>query len=160
MFCKTVEPLDTIKHEIVTNGQKIKQFLESTQNVHSHQLLFSGAVFVTFKDTIDHSAYSDIFPDSFLSYIFAYLHYIVAHYVFCCCYSQKKKTRLSKVLRMSVEVAPEPTDVIWENLEYSDSQRFRRTLLVYFITVLLVLANLCIIVLLDYLQVTIVSIYL
>jgi hypothetical protein len=40
-----------------------------------------------------------------------------------------------------VEPAPEPTDVLWQNLEIDDDERFRRTCLTYVVTGMIVLMS-------------------
>lgn len=55
--------------------------------------------------------------------------------------------------KIIVKRAPEPTDIIWENLHSSFMDRFKRKIFVGFITVVLVIIGLGIVVLINWLQV-------
>ena len=54
----------------------------------------------------------------------------------CCCYPEKLKF---KGMRLKIEQAPEPSTIIWENLEYSKSGRFFRKCLTTSVALLAIL---------------------
>ena len=60
------------------------------------------------------------------------------YYLCFCCINQEKRNEFLLRHNISIEVAPEPEDVIYENLEFSWVQRLFRTLLVYIISFILI----------------------
>ena len=54
-----------------------------------------------------------------------------------------------------VDEAPEPTDIIWENLEYSRFSQLVRSVIIYFISFLLITVSFKIILWISYVQVSI-----
>jgi hypothetical protein len=55
--------------------------------------------------------------------------------------------------KITVKRAPEPTDILWENLHSTFGERLKRKIFVGFITATLVIIGLCIVVLINWLQV-------
>ena len=61
----------------------------------------------------------------------------IGYYLCCCLIDKKKRKRLARE-RIRVYLAPEPEDVIWENMEFSVFQRFYRIIIIYFLSFLLI----------------------
>lgn len=79
--------------------------------------------------------------------------YILSKYLLCCCMKQSKIKSYEKKFTLNVEKAPEPEDVIWENLQFNSKHRFFRKLMVYLISLVLIAISFGIIVGLNYGQV-------
>lgn len=107
--------------------------MRNFENKDTIRQMFSGTVFATFKDTTEYEGYKDFYPDTFfkrLSKLF--------QYYFCgCCLHKDKLASLKKSLDLVVEEAPEPEDVIWENLQITYYDRLCRKFVVLFIVILI-----------------------
>jgi len=62
------------------------------------------------------------------------------------CWGQKQEFRFKRKFRLTVQPAAEPSDIKWENLEYSWFSRFQRRLLSYFLSFVLVIISIAFIV--------------
>ena len=149
--CKKVETKDELKKTIDETREKIKQYFAGIEKRTENPEIFNGLAFVTFKDGIEYGAYSSLFPNTAIGHFFARLHYVFAHYLFCC-YSDRKKKNLSRAITFRVKKAPEPQDVIWENLQYTSSEVFWRTIGVYTLSFLIILVSLGIVLALNFAQ--------
>lgn len=151
-LCKKLETRDQLKSEIVKNKDLIKSYQKEIDNLKDNPDIFNGVTFISFKDCIEVESYFSEFPHSFIGKIFQQIHYLLANYIFCCFYSEATKRKLAKTTNLLVERSPEPTDVIWENLQYSENSRFCRKMLVYLISFVLIGISFGIILALNYFQ--------
>ena len=117
----------------------IRQFEDKKKKIET----FTGVAFAIFKDTKEYEQFYDNFPKSNLGYIFAYLKFFMYNTFLRCCFKEERE-RLSKMLSIRVEVAPEPTDILFQNLGLSVINRTFRILLNYFLTFLILAVNLLI----------------
>ena len=96
---------------------------------------FCGCIFATFNTLKDKEEFYNNYPHFYLEIIFYYLKKIKYH--LCCCFIDKKKNKARE--RIRVHLAPEPEDVIWENMEFSVFQRFYRIVFIYCLSIILIL---------------------
>lgn len=153
--CKTEETKENLKRQMKEYRQKIKDYFQEISSFNNEN--FNGVIFATFNYNVEYDQYFDQFPHSFIGMVFKVLHYIFANWIFCCCYSAEKKRDLSKQLKLMVERAPEPEDVIWENLQYTMTSKILRNVLVYFLSITLILISFAIVFSLNYFQFVAVS---
>ena len=92
---------------------------------------FAGVAFVSFNTLKEQEDFLSQFPSNIVSYFLKLIWDL--KYLFCCCC-------LKKDLKVNLDViaAPEPEDVIYENLEYTSMQKTIRTIVVYIISILLI----------------------
>ena len=112
---------------------------------------FTGSIFITFN-TIQQKEeyYSKHNKNIFLKII---TFFIEAKYYCCYCFiSEKNKKRFFRRKNLKVSTAFEPEDVIWENIEYDKWFRFKRLLLIYSFTLLLLFLAFLIVLGLTYLK--------
>ena len=95
---------------------------------------FCGCVFATFNTLKDKEEFYNNYPHFYLEIVFYYLKKIKYH--FCCCIIDKNKKKTRE--RIRVHLAPEPEDVIWENVEFSVFQRFYRIVFIYCLSTILI----------------------
>ncbi len=131
--------------------QNIKKFLEDIDKLENKNLL-NGVVFATFNTNKEYNDYLEQFPSSFFSKVSFNIYYLFAVYLFRCAFSAKARENLRKKIKLRVERAPEPQDIIWENLQYTGMERVKRTCYVYFISILLTGVSFGIVFGLNYLQ--------
>ena len=97
---------------------------------------FCGCIFATFNTVKDKEEFYNNFPHFFIESFYYKLKNI--GYYLCCCFIDKKKRKRLARERIRVYLAPEPEDVIWENMEFSVFQRFYRIIIIYFLSFLLI----------------------
>ena len=97
---------------------------------------FCGCIFATFNTIKDKEEFYNNFPHFFIE-SFYYKIKKIKYYLFCCFIDKKKRKRLARE-KIRVYLAPEPEDVIWENMEFSVFQRFYRIIIIYFLSFLLI----------------------
>jgi len=110
---------------------------------------FSNVAFVIFNKINDYEEFYSWFPHSLLSYLW----FRIKKFFYCCCKVKAQGKDYKWMSSFLVEKAPEPEDIIWENLNYKNSERYKRTIKTYFYSILLSIVNLGIILGLNYAQV-------
>jgi len=120
--------------------------LNANLNKRKH---FCNVAFVVFDKIADYEEFYSWFAHTFFTKIWFKLKKI-----FCsCCKAQVDRKDYKLLNSFIVEKAPEPEDIIWENLYYTDNERFKRRIKTYFYSFLLTIVNLGIILGLNYAQV-------
>ena len=102
---------------------------------------FCGCIFATFNTLKDKEDFYNKYPHFYVELIFYYLNKLKYH--ICCCFIDKKNNKTIK--RIRVHSAPEPEDVIWENMEFTVLQRFFRIVFIYCLSISLILITLLIV---------------
>jgi len=99
---------------------------------------FCGCIFATFNTIKDKSEFYNKYPHFLIEHIF---HYIknTGYYLCCCLIDKKSMAKYRNRQRMKIHLAPEPEDVIWENMEFTFCQRFKRIIIIYSLTILLII---------------------
>ena len=124
------KPLSQIEKEISDIEQGIIDLMKASEDMNQNN--FAGVAFVSFNTLKEQEDFLSQFPSNIFSYFIKFIKDL--KYIFCfCCTKKKLKTNLDAV------VAPEPEDVIYENLEYSYIEGNFRTLIVYIISIILIL---------------------
>ena len=98
---------------------------------------FCGCIFATFNTIKDKQDFYNNFPHFFIESVFYYIKNI--KYYICCCFIDEKNRKNRKKERIRVYLAPEPEDVIWENMEFTLFQRFYRIIIIYSLSIFLIL---------------------
>jgi hypothetical protein len=124
--CGKIVTKQDIARNIIDIDCELNEIIDTFEDEEKTRMLFTGTVFATFKDVTDYDAYRQFFPINTLSKIVIYLEM----YVFCCCINDRKLRYLKKSLSLTVEPAPEPSDIKWENLEVTNHERRWRTFIV------------------------------
>ena len=112
---------------------------------------FCGCIFATFNTVKDKTEFYNKYPHFFIEHIF---HYIlnIRYYLCRCLIDKKKLNTYRKRQRMKIHLAPEPEDVMWENMEFTFCQRFKRIIIIYSLTILLIICAFQIVFILNKLQ--------
>ena len=96
---------------------------------------FCGCAFATFNTIKDRDEFYNNYPHFLVEFIFYYIQKLF-NFLFCCGVCNSGKKRLE---RIRVYLAPEPEDIIWENLEFTFCQRFYRIIIIYLTSICLIL---------------------
>ena len=94
----------------------------------------------------------DLYPKTFIGYIIVYLKQL--YYTINVFESDQKKIDQKKTSTYRVIKGMIPSEVKWENLEYSQMSRLTRIIVVYFLTFILIGVGFGIIIYLNYVQST------
>jgi hypothetical protein len=98
---------------------------------------FCGCIFATFNTIKDKEEFYEKFPHFFIETIIFYIKNM--KYYLCCCFiNEKNKAQHRTRERIRVYLAPEPEDVIWENMEFTVIQRFYRVIIIYTLSFILI----------------------
>jgi hypothetical protein len=148
---KRTETLEQIIREKNYLKKQINDYYADINNIQksSHS---TGVVFATFKDSHDYEAFYNFFPQTaFMGLIYKFLNMVV-NCICPCCFSQNYKRKLILINSLKVQRAPEPSDILWQNLEYSDLSKAIRKLWVYIVSVIMISISFTIILALNVVQ--------
>ena len=134
--CEKSQNFTDIQKEIKKLENELKALLEQTENLTKEN--FSGVVFVTFDNMGEVERIMAPYPKNLLMTIFVWIKNL-KYFLCCCCVDKSERDLFFLKRNVAVDVAPEPEDVIFENLQYSAFQRLFRTLLVYFLSIIIIL---------------------
>ena len=149
-LCEKSSILSELEKEKNNLETKLKELLKQTENLTEEN--FSGVIFVTFNNIKEQEKFLAPYPKNLIMNIFVSIKNL--KYFLCYCFINKKKRKRFLLKRnISVDVAPEPEDVIFENLQYSSIDRFFITLLIYFISLIIIFICFIIILALNYVQI-------
>ena len=147
--CERYHVLSDIIDEKSELEKKLKELLEETKTLTKKN--FSGVIFVTFNTIEEHENFLKPFPKNFIMTIFINIKNL--KYFLCCCFINKNKRKNFFLKRnITVDAAPEPEDVIFENLQCSSCERFVRTLFIYIFSLIIIAICFVVILFLNYFQ--------
>ena len=131
-LCPKKESLKDIMKEKEETEKKINELIgDSKVNLTKY---FGGGAFVTFNTIKEQEVYMKRLPSNFFTYTIEFIKNIF--YTICSCCSSKNSMSYY-INNITFEAAPEPEDIIFENVEIKYAARIARTAIVYFISVLL-----------------------
>ena len=131
-YCPKKESLKEIMKQKEETEEKMTKLIKDSKEKISQY--FVGAAFVTFNTIKDQELYLNRLPKNFFDYIVKFFKNVF--FLFCsCCVDQDSISYY--VRNATFEAAPEPVDIIFENIETKPVVRILKTALVYFISVIL-----------------------
>lgn len=114
-------------------NSRLEKYIEKIESGFSdHQ---NDMYICIFKNSDESETYLRKFSPDIFSKILDNLLYIMSHSICRPCFSEKNRKFYSKKISLRVERAPEPSDIIWENLKYRPMQKFFRSISVYCLTI-------------------------
>ena len=144
-LCCTEEiELSELKEEKKKIQKKIESLFEKTQKITEEN--FAGTAFVTFSSIKEQEIFMEQYPKNNIINIINFLKLTI----FKCCNNSRDISWLKK--NINCEIAPEPEDILFENLQYSSIQRLNKTIIGFFFCLIFVGVDYCFAYLLDILQ--------
>lgn len=117
--CGKMITKEEVARKILEIDCELNEMIDTFEDADKTRSLFNGTVFATFKDISDYDAYRSFFPYSMITRMLTYI-----KLQFCgCCYNERENKYLRKKVSLTVDNAPEPSDIKWENLEISNYDR-------------------------------------
>ena len=150
-FCDSddEQPLTEIKKKRDNIQKEIENIIEEAKK--NTMDYFGGSAIVTFDTIKEQELYMKNVPNNAVDYAIKFLKDLA--YVFCsCCVNKSNINYLKRNIKF--EDAPEPEDIIYENLEVSYGNRILRTIGIYIISILICGVSFIIVVELNELQIT------
>ena len=130
--CPKKESREALKEDKKKAEEKMKKLIKDSKEHISEY--FGGAAFITFNKIKQQEEYLAKLPSNFIDYIIDFFKDM--KYLFCSCCIDKNSTSYYK-RNLNFEAAPEPADIIFENIETSQLDRIIKTAIVYLISVIL-----------------------
>ena len=145
--CEKGEKLSTLKQKEEKNKNKINELMEKSKQKTNEY--FAGCVIIVFDTLREQENFLSKKSNNIIIHIFK-----LFGYLFCgCCIDKNKKDIFWLRRKIRFERAPEPEDIIYENLEYTNSlSRIVRIFFVYFFAIILIFICFIIVTSLNYLQ--------
>lgn len=131
------------KKEILSEIDRLNNLLIKYKNIDKVNNLSynTDTAFVIFPNTSDYSKFESQFPNSTLKYLLYLIIYALYSSILRPVVSIEKLNYYKKKISLHVEKAPEPTDIIWENLEFTFFNRFKRKILIYLVALCLLIIS-------------------
>ena len=130
--CETEESLSDIKIQKAKIENEMNDLIRASKENTSE--CFGGAAFFTFTTIKQQEEYLSKLPSNFFDYIINFFKNLF--YIFCSCCTKKDSLNYYK-RHITFEAAPEPEDVIFENLQTKPFWRIINTLIVYFLSIII-----------------------
>ena len=134
-FCDSddEQPLSEIKKKKEDLENQIKEIIEKSKKETINY--FGGAAFVTFETVKEQELYMKNVPNNIFAYFFKFMRDL--GYLICSCCDKSTENIYYLKRNVKFEDAPEPEDIIFENLEVSSFSRIIRTIIIYIISILI-----------------------
>ena len=144
------------------NGKTVGQINQETEQLQNEIVdivqksklntldYFGGSAFITLETIKEQELYLKNLPRNIFEYFFKFLRNLCYMLTSCCDKSKESIYYLKRNIK--IESAPEPQDILFENLEISQFQRILRTALVYLVSLIICGISLGIVVGLNKLQ--------
>ena len=98
---------------------------------------FTGYMFISFNTIKEKEMILRHYSYNFMIYFFKNIKY----YLCCCFLSKEDYGKFRQASSIHIAEAPEPEDIFYENFVYSSKQRLIRTILVFLISLLIIIAS-------------------
>lgn len=134
-FCDSDDekPISEIKLKKEELEKQINEIIEESKKDTINY--FGGAAFVTFDTVKEQELYMKNVPNNIIEYFFKFMKDL--GYMLCSCCDKTKENIYYLKRNVKFEDAPEPEDIIFENLEVSSFSRIVRTTIIYIVSILI-----------------------
>ena len=148
--CKKSILLSNIQDEKLKLEKKLEDLIKVNDKLTEDN--FAGIIFITFETMDEQEKFLSHYPKSFIMNLLIKIKDL-KYYLCKCLISKAKLKRFLLKRNLEVNVAPEPEDIIYENLQYSSKDKGLRMLLTFFLSFIIIGICFLIILSLNYLQI-------
>jgi hypothetical protein len=135
-LCERTKKLSDIKKEKSNIEKQINDLLEETKEINMAK--FAGAVIVSFNTTKEKEEFLKHIPNTLFLKLLKMIGQLRYFFCFCCIDKIDNSKFIMKYLKMEIEEAPNPEDIIFENLEFTQQSKTYRVVGYNMISLLLI----------------------
>ena len=135
-LCERTKKLSDIKKEKLNIEKQINDLLEETKEINMAK--FAGAVIVSFNTTKEKEEFLNHIPNTLFLKLLKMIGQVRYFFCFCCIDKIDNSKFIMKYLKMEIEEAPNPEDIIFENLEFTQQSKTYRVVGYNMISLLLI----------------------
>ena len=135
-LCERTKKLSDIKKEKSNIEKQINDLLEETKEINMAK--FAGAVIVSFNTTKEKEEFLNHIPNTLFLKLLKMIGQLRYFFCFCCIDKIDNSKFIMKYLKMEIEEAPNPEDIIFENLEFTQQSKTYRVVGYNMISLLLI----------------------
>ena len=135
------ELLVSLKAKLSQIEVRMSELANTYKNHALSPTIFSRTGFITFDTIMNSSDYLEEFPNTFLGHIMSRVKMYLVKYIFFKCYTEDEIKQIEMRDKYEVIRAPEPDDIIWQNLQFLFMDRFIRYIIVNIISFLIVIGG-------------------
>ena len=150
-ICERSQKISDVENKKKKIDKEINELLDEAKNVDMQK--FAGSVIVTFNTVKEKEEFLSHLPNSWFLNIFKLIGRLRYFLCFCCIDKIESIKFINRNLKLSIKEAPNPDDIIFENLEFSQQSRTYRVVGINMISLILIAIGFAIILGLEYLQV-------
>ena len=150
-ICEKTKKLSDMNKEKKEIEDKIKELFEETKKVNMEK--FAGAVIISFNTIKEKEEFLSYVPKSLVVQLLKIIGTLRYLFCFCCIKKIDNSPIIMKTMKIKIEEAPDPEDIIFENLEFKPHKKFYRILGINTISILLIAIGFGIILALQNLQI-------
>ena len=133
--CKKSILLSDIQEEKQKLEKELEESIKITEKLTEEN--FAGIIFITFETMDEQEKFLEPYPKNFIMNLLIKIKDL--KYFLCkCLISKEEQKKLLLKRNLEVYVAPEPEDVVYENLQYSSLEKGLRIILTYFLSFLII----------------------
>lgn len=116
---------------------RINLYNERRKDPDDRLLSLNPTLFLTFDDSDSLNNYMDLFPVGFVSKSILLIKYLL----FRNFYSDNERSKMRKILNLNIELAPETTDINWENLHLKTIERTKKKAISFLIVFMILILS-------------------
>ena len=134
--------IETIKNRKKELEEKLKLEEKNLKDISEANL--TEYMFVSFENIEDREKILKEYPNHFFGKALKFFKNI-KFYLCCCCLNEGEKIKYKKKMGLDVEDPPEPEDLYWENFQYSRRERLCKLFVSFFVCLMIMSIDFCII---------------
>ena len=142
-ICERTKKLSEINDEKKEVEKQINELLEETKEINMEK--FAGAVIISFNTIKEKEEFLSHVPNTLFIKLLKMIGILRYFLCFCCIDKIDNSKFVMKYLKIHIEEAPNPEDIIFENLEFTQQSKAYRVLGINMISILLIAVGFAII---------------
>ena len=135
-LCERTRKLSDIKNEQKELQKQIDELLEEAKEINMEK--FAGAVIVTFNTIKEKEEFLSHKPKTLFLQLLKMIGKLRYFFCFCCINKIDNSNFVMKYMKINIEEAPNPEDIIFENLEFTQQSKAYRVVGINMISLLLI----------------------
>ena len=135
-LCERTKKLSDIKNEKKEVEKQINQLLEESKEINMEK--FAGAIIISFNTLKEKEEFLSHIPNGLFFQLLKLIGKLRYFFCFCCIDKIDNSKFVMKYMKINIEEAPNPEDIIFENLEFTQKSKVYRVVGINMISILLI----------------------